>query len=101
MRGVWLIAFALLFSRTAANAVESAPAVSERATVSLVSEADSYRPGQDVRVGRTSASRRGGTSTGGIPVTPAAHPRSPGRCRQAPGRMTSPGPPPGARRKDR
>jgi DsbC/DsbD-like thiol-disulfide interchange protein len=51
MRGVWLIAFALLFSRTAANAVESAPAVSERATVSLVSEADSYRPGQDVRVG--------------------------------------------------
>ena len=33
MRGVWLIAFALLFSRTAANAVESAPAVSERATV--------------------------------------------------------------------
>jgi thiol:disulfide interchange protein DsbD len=43
------IAPALLAS--ASQAAESAPVVSERATVSLVSETDSYRPGQDVRLG--------------------------------------------------
>ncbi len=48
---ILLIAFALFLAPLAARAAESAPVVSGRATVSLVSETDSYQPGQDIRVG--------------------------------------------------
>lgn len=47
----WLTALALLCPPAAAHAAESAPAVSKRASVALVSETDSYRPGHEFRLG--------------------------------------------------
>ena len=51
VRSICLIALLLLVPAFTARAVESAPATSSRATVALVSQADSYRPGQDLHLG--------------------------------------------------
>jgi thiol:disulfide interchange protein/DsbC/DsbD-like thiol-disulfide interchange protein len=51
VRQILLIAFALFLAPLAGHASESVPVVSARATVSLVSEADSYQPGQNIRLG--------------------------------------------------